>query len=85
MRHQLNLAVEVQPTMNGPSALEGRFAWEVAMKSSSLLIVLIVIMLIVGGTLSVMNKACKGGYHAWCAPISSVRHHAKTQPLPNPS
>jgi hypothetical protein len=53
--------------------------------NSSSLAVLIVIMLIVGGTLSIMNKACKGGYHAWCAPISTVRHHGKTQPAPNPS
>jgi hypothetical protein len=71
--------------MNGPSALEGPLAREVAMNSSSLLVALIVIMLIAGSTLSIMNKACKGGYHAWCAPISTVRHHGKTQPLPNPS
>ena len=30
--------------------------------------VIIVITLIVGSTLSVMNKACKSGHHAWCAP-----------------
>ena len=47
---------------------------------SPLLVVLIVIMLIVGSTLSIMNKACKSGYHAWCAPMSTVRHHVKTQP-----
>ena len=41
---------------------------------------LIAIVLIVGGTLSIMNRACKSGYHAWCAPISTVRHHSKTQP-----
>jgi hypothetical protein len=44
--------------------------------SSTLLGVLIVIVLIVGSTLSIMNKACKSGYHAWCAPMSTVvRHH----------
>ena len=49
--------------------------------NSSLLVALIVIMLIVASTLSIMNKACKSGYHAWCAPMSTlVRHHAKTQP-----
>ncbi len=48
--------------------------------NSSLLMILIVIILIVGSTLSIMNKACKGGYHAWCAPMSTVRHHVKTQP-----
>ena len=49
--------------------------------NSSLFGALIVIMLIVGSTLSIMNKACKSGYHAWCAPMSTlVRHHVKTQP-----
>ena len=49
--------------------------------NSPLLVVLIVIVLIVGSTLTIMNKACKSGYHAWCAPMSMmVRHHVKTQP-----
>ena len=48
--------------------------------SSPLLVTLIVIVLVVGSTLSVMNKACKSGYHAWCAPMSTVRHHVKSQP-----
>jgi hypothetical protein len=35
----------------------------------------------VGSTLSIMNKACKSGYHAWCAPMSTIlRHHVKTPP-----
>jgi hypothetical protein len=43
--------------------------------------VIIVIALIVGSTLSIMNKACKSGYHAWCAPMfTMVRHNAKTPP-----
>jgi hypothetical protein len=42
--------------------------------------VIIVVTLIVGSTLSTMNKACKSGYHSWCAPISTVRHHSRTQP-----
>jgi choline-glycine betaine transporter len=54
-------------------------AREVAM-NSSLLALLIVIVLIVGSTLSIMNKACKSGYHAWCAPMSTVVYHAKTRP-----
>jgi hypothetical protein len=41
--------------------------------NSPLLGVLIVIVLIVGSTLTIMNKACKHGYHSWCAPISTVR------------
>jgi choline-glycine betaine transporter len=48
--------------------------------NSSLLALLIVIVLIVGSTLSIMNKACKSGYHAWCAPMSTVVHHVKTRP-----
>jgi hypothetical protein len=42
--------------------------------------VIIVIVLIVGSTLTIMNKACKSGYHAWCAPMSTVHHHVRTQP-----
>ena len=42
--------------------------------------VIILIVLVVGSTLSIMNKACKSGYHAWCAPMSTVRHHMKNQP-----
>jgi hypothetical protein len=33
----------------------------------------IVIALILGSTLSIMNKACKSGYHAWCSPTSTIR------------
>jgi hypothetical protein len=49
--------------------------------NSPLLVVIIVIAVVVGSTLTIMNKACKSGYHAWCAPMSTmVRHHTKTQP-----
>ena len=48
--------------------------------NSSLLVVLIAIVLIVGSALSIMNKACKRGHHAWCAPMSTVQHHVKSQP-----
>jgi hypothetical protein len=49
--------------------------------NSPLLVVIIVIAVVVGSTLSIMNKACKSGYHAWCAPMSMmVRHHVKPQP-----
>jgi hypothetical protein len=48
--------------------------------NSRLLAVLIVIALIVGGAVSVVKKACKSGYHAWCVPVSTVRHQAKSQP-----
>ena len=48
--------------------------------NTPLISVIIVTALIVGSTLSVMNKACKSGHLAWCAPMSTVRHHIKTQP-----
>ena len=49
--------------------------------NSPFLVVIIVIALVVGSTLTITNKACKSGYHAWCAPMSSmVRHHVKTRP-----
>jgi hypothetical protein len=48
--------------------------------NSPLLVVLVVIVLLLGSTLSALNKACKSGYHAWCAPMSTVRHHVKGQP-----
>ena len=48
--------------------------------NSPLIVGLIVIVLMVGSTLSVMNKAYKSGHHAWCAPMSTVHHHSKTQP-----
>jgi hypothetical protein len=47
--------------------------------SSPLVAIIIVIVLIVGSTLSIMNKACKSGYHAWCAPMSTVWHHPQRQ------
>jgi len=45
---------------------------------SPLVIVLVAVVLVTAGTLAVMNKACKSSQHAWCAPMSSVRHHIKT-------
>jgi hypothetical protein len=46
-----------------------------AVEPRSVIGVIIVIALITGSALSIMNKACKSGHHAWCAPISTVRHH----------
>jgi hypothetical protein len=48
--------------------------------NSPLLVVIVVIVLIVGSALTIMNKACKSGYHSWCGPISTAHHHAKTPP-----
>ena len=30
-------------------------------------------------TLAMMNTACKSSPHAWCAPMSSLQHHIKTE------
>ena len=43
-----------------------------------LLIVLTAVVVGVGSTLAIMNNSCKSSHHAWCAPISDTRHHAKT-------
>jgi hypothetical protein len=45
---------------------------------SPLVIVLVAVVLVTVGTLAVMNKACKGSQHAWCAPMATIRHHLKT-------
>ena len=47
--------------------------------NTPLISVIIVVALIVGSTLSIMNKACKSGYHAWCDPTFTARHHAQRQ------
>jgi len=41
------------------------------------LIAVLIIALMVGGTLSVMNKACKSGHHFWC--MSMPWHGAKAK------
>jgi hypothetical protein len=45
---------------------------------SPLVIVLIAVALVAVDTLAVMNKACKGSQHAWCAPAATAGHHIKT-------
>jgi hypothetical protein len=47
--------------------------------NSPLLAVLVMMVIVIGGALTTMNKACKTGYHAWCAPMST-QHHAKPRP-----
>jgi hypothetical protein len=43
-----------------------------------LLIVLGAVVLVAASGLAMMNNACKSNHHsAWCAPISSIRHHVK--------
>jgi hypothetical protein len=43
-----------------------------------LLIVLGAVVLLTGSGLAIMNNACKSSHHAWCAPMSGIRHHVKT-------
>jgi hypothetical protein len=43
-----------------------------------LVILLVAVVLVAVGTLAVMNNVCKTSQHAWCAPMSTVRHHIKT-------
>ena len=43
-----------------------------------LLIALTAVVLLAGSTLAIMNNACKSDHHAWCAPVSDIRHHVKT-------
>ena len=50
---------------------------EVTMKSP-LVIVLVAVVLVTVSTLAVMNNACKSSQHAWCAPMSGVRHQINT-------
>jgi hypothetical protein len=59
--------------------LRGPAIAEVAMKTA-FVIVLTAAVVIVGSTLTIMNKACKSSYHAWCNPVFTVRHHIKARP-----
>jgi hypothetical protein len=43
-----------------------------------LAIVIVAVVLVTVSTLAVMNNACKSSQHAWCAPMSAMRHHIKT-------
>jgi len=43
--------------------------------------VIVVIALILGSTLSIMNKACKSGYHTWCSPTFTIRHQKSRPPV----
>jgi hypothetical protein len=46
---------------------------------SPLAIVLVAVVLVALSTLAVMNKACKHGEHAWCARMSTIRHHTTSR------
>jgi hypothetical protein len=55
----------------------GARSGEVAMKTYVLIILTVTVLIV--GALAVMNNACKSGLHAWCAPMSAVRHPIKTE------
>jgi hypothetical protein len=42
--------------------------------------ILIPVVLVVVSTLTIMNSACKGGRHGWCAPMSALRQDIKVEP-----
>ena len=44
-----------------------------------LFIVLIAVVLLAISALALMNNACKSSQHEWCAPMSDVQHHIKTE------
>jgi hypothetical protein len=59
------------------SAGVGARSGEVAMKASLLFLLTVTVLIV--GALAVMNNACKSTQHAWCAPMSALRHHIKTE------
>ena len=44
-----------------------------------LVIVVTAVVLVAVSALAIMNNACKTGRHEWCAPVSTIRHHIKTE------
>jgi len=48
------------------------------MKSPLLIVLAAVVLVITGSGMAVMNNACKSSKHAWCAPVSDMRHHVRT-------
>jgi hypothetical protein len=49
------------------------------MKTPLAIILIAVVLVMVVSTLAIMNNACKTGRHEWCAPMSALRHHIKTE------
>jgi hypothetical protein len=56
---------------------------EFAMHKAYPWIVVTILVSMLGGTLSLMNNACKGSRHSYCAP-EKVRHHAIMSTTPRP-
>ena len=39
--------------------------------------IFVVVLLVAGGTLALMNNACKTSHHTWCAPTISAAPHGR--------
>jgi hypothetical protein len=50
---------------------------EVTPMERSVVAVLIGVAFVVLTALAIMNNACKSSQHAWCTPVSTVRHQFK--------
>ena len=48
------------------------------MKSPLLIVLAAVVLVITGSAIALMNNTCKSSKHAWCGPVSDMRHHART-------
>jgi hypothetical protein len=46
------------------------------MRAASIWIAFVAIAAVTGGTLALLNNACKNSFHGWCAPSDSYRHRA---------
>ena len=44
-----------------------------------LFIMLTAIVLLAISALALMNNVCKSSQHEWCAPMSTLRHHIKSE------
>jgi hypothetical protein len=68
-----------RPIKFGRSKGSGACHSEVAMNKLLLIVLTTAVVLVTGGSLAMMNTACKSSHHSWCAPISDLRQHAKTR------
>ena len=69
--------VHLRPDLLTPWQARGAQIASLAMKTPLWIALTLVVVLGAGSGLAVLNQACKTGHHTWCAPESSIRHHAK--------
>jgi hypothetical protein len=48
--------------------------------NSPLLAVVVMIFILIGSALTLMSKACKSGYHSWCAILAAIRRRIAKLP-----